>query len=60
MSVTLQAAVRLGTDFSENLRSTRNQSQKSLRQLFQVTQKVITDQSEITGITTIDWRQLMW
>ena len=59
-SVTLQAAVHLGTDCTENLRSTKNQSQKSLRQLFQVTQKLISDQTEITGITTIDWRQLMW
>ena len=33
---------------------------KSMRQLFQVTQKLIIDQTEITGISTIDWRQLMW
>ena len=37
-----------------------NQTQKSLRQLFQVTQKLITDLTEMSGITTIDWRQLMW
>ena len=37
-----------------------NQPKKTLRQLFQVTQKLITDQTEITAITTIDWRQLMW
>ena len=50
MSVTLQAAVHLGTDFTENLRSTRKQSKKSLRQLFQVTRKLITDQTEMTVI----------
>ena len=44
MFVTLQAAVHLGTECSENLRSTRNQPKKSLRQLFQVTQKLIIDQ----------------
>ena len=33
-SVTLQAAVHLKTDDTENLRSTRNESKKSLRQLF--------------------------
>ena len=60
MSVTLQAAGHVGTDYTENLRSTRNQSKKSLRQLFQVTRKLITDRTEITGITTIDWQQLMW
>ena len=60
MSVTLQAAGHAGTDYTENSRSTRNQSKKSLRQLFQVTRKLITDRTEITGITTIDWQQFMW
>ena len=39
MSVTLQAAVHLGKDYTENLRSTKNQPKKSLRQLFQVTER---------------------
>ena len=60
LSVTLQAAVYLGTDSTENLRSIKNQPKKNLRQLFQATQKLITDQTEITGITTIDWRQRMY
>ena len=61
MSVTLQTAVHLGKDYTENLRSTtKNQPKKSLRQLFQVTERLITDQTEITGLTTIDWQQLMW
>ena len=47
-------------DYTENLRSTKNQPKKSLRQLFQVSQKLITDQTEIAGITAIDWRQPMW
>ena len=60
LSVTLQAAVHLGKDYTEILRSTKNQTKKSSRLLFQVTQKLITDQTEITGITTIDWREVMW
>ena len=54
----LQAAVHLGKDYTENMRSTKNQPKKSSRPLFQLTQKLITGQTEITGITTIDWR--MW
>ena len=42
------------------LRSTKNQPKKSLRQLFQVTERLITDQTEIAGLTTIDWQQPMW
>ena len=57
---TLPAAVHLGLNFSENLGSTKYQPVKSVSQLFQVTWKMITDQTEITGITTIDRRQRMW
>ena len=49
VSVTLQAAAHLGQDNTENLGSTQNQ----LRQLFPVTERLITDQTEITGLTTI-------
>ena len=34
MSVTLQAAVHLGQDYTENLQSTKNQHLKSVRRLF--------------------------
>ena len=60
MSVTLQAAVHLGQDYTENLQSTKNQPLKSVRQLFQTTEKLIKDQAEITGLSTIDWNQHMW
>ena len=46
--------------FSGNLRSTRNQHVKSLKQLFQVTGKLIRDLTEITSILVIDWQQQMW
>ena len=59
MSVTLQSAVHLARDYTENLRSTKNQPKKSLSQLFQVTERLITDQTEITGLTTIDWQKPM-
>ena len=60
MSVTLQAAVHLGKDYTENLRSDKNQPLKSLRHLFRVTERLFADQTEITGLTTIDWQQPMW
>ena len=59
-SVTLQAAVHLGKHYADNLRSTKNQPKNSLRHLFQVTERLITDQTETTGLTTIDWQQPMW
>ena len=43
VSFTFQAAVHLGKDYTENLRSTKNQSKKSLRQLFHVTERLMTN-----------------
>ena len=39
MSATLDAAVHLGKDDLENLHSTPNQAQRTIRQLFDVSQK---------------------
>ena len=58
MNVTLQAAVHLGRDYMENLRFTKNQLLKS--RLFQVTEKLIKDQTEISGLTTIDYKEPTW
>ena len=60
MSVTLQAAVHLGKGYTENMRSTKNHPKTFWRQLFQVTQRLITDQTEIIGLATIDWQQPVW
>ena len=57
MNVTLQAAVHLGRDYMENQRFTKNQLPKSVKQLFHVTERLIQDQTEISGLTTIDYEQ---
>ena len=54
VSVTLQAAVHLGKYYMENLRSTKNHSLQSFRQLFQVTERLIADQSSNFCLITID------
>ena len=56
----ISMSVTLRQDYSENLRSTKNQPLKSVKQLFQMIERLSTDQAEITGLTTIDWKQLMW
>ena len=47
----------LGQDYMENLRFAKNQLLKSLKELFRVTEKLIKDQREITGLTTVDYKQ---
>ena len=41
MIVTQQAAVHLGNDYLENLLSTKNLSQRTMEQLFDVTRKLV-------------------
>ena len=43
MSATLQAAVHLEQAYTANLQSTKNHPLKSMKQLFQMTQRLITD-----------------
>ena len=50
----------LGQDYMENLRFAKNQLLKSLKESFRVTEKLIKDQREITGLTTIDYKQATW
>ena len=44
----------------ENLRFTKNQLLKSVKQLFQVTERLNRDQTGISCLTTIDYEQLSW
>ena len=46
MSVTLQAAFQFGNDYAENLHS-NNQPKPTLKQLFNLTEKLIRDQKEL-------------
>ena len=60
MNVTLQAAVHLGRGFLENLRFTKNQLLKSVKRYFKWLTKLIMDQTEIGGLTTIVEKELTW
>ena len=56
--VTQQAAVHPGDDYLDNLHSTNNHSQGTMKQLFDVTRKLISEQTEIQGISLIDWQEI--
>ena len=53
MSATVDAVVHLGTSYVENWHSTKNQAPRTIKQLFDVSQKLITDQTEIQGVSKI-------
>ena len=60
MNNTLQAAVHLGRNCLENSRFTENQLLQSVKQLFQLIEKLIKDQKEINSLTTIDFKDPTW
>ena len=60
MLVTQQAAFHLGNDNLENLHSTQNQAQRTMKQLFDVTEKLASGQTEIHGISVINWQDKSW
>ena len=60
VKVTLQAAVRLGNDYLENLHSSKIQPQRQVKQSFDVTKKLVRDQKEIQGMSLIDWQRSSW
>ena len=60
MIVTQQAAVHLGNDYLESLHSTKNQPQRTVKQLFDVARKLVRDRKETQGISMIDWQDNSW
>ena len=61
-SLTLEASVFLGKDYSENLRSIKNTGNNlTMKQMFDISEKLIVGQSdEIYGVTPINWEETSW
>ena len=50
----------LGQDYEANLRYVKNHLWKSVGQLFNENEKLISEQTEITGVSTINFKELTW
>ena len=57
LNTSLQAAVHLGQDYEVSLRFVKNHLWTSVEQLFKETGKLSRNQTEITGVTTIDYKE---
>ena len=61
MSSTLQASVFMEKNYSDNLHSIKNTEDPTMKQMFDISEKLISEQSdEIYGITTINWEDSSW
>ena len=56
MSSTLEASVFMGKNYSDNLHSIKIQRKSRLKQMFEISEKLIFEQSdEIFGVSQISW-----
>ena len=53
MSVTLESAVFMGKNYSDNWHSIK-------KQMFDIFAKLVSEQDEIYGVKTIDWENSSW
>ena len=61
MSSTLQASVFMGKNYSDNLHSIKNTEDLTMNQMFDISEKLITEQSdEIYGMIIINWEHSSW
>ena len=61
MSSTLQASVFMGKNYSDNLHSIKNTEDLTMKQMSDIYEKLITEQSdEIYGMSTIEWEYSSW
>ena len=60
MSVTLESAVFMGKNYSDNWHSTKNTKDLIMKQMFDISAKLVSEQDEIYGVKTIGWENSSW
>ena len=56
-----KASVFMVKNYSDNLHSIKNTEDPTMKQMFDISEKLITEQSdEIYGISTINWEDSSW
>ena len=60
MSVTLESAVFMGKNFQNNQNFIVNTADLTLKQMFDISSKLVTEQDEMSGLETIGWEKHSW
>ena len=60
MSVTLESAVFMVKNYSDNLHSIKNTKDLTMKQMFDISANLVSEQDEIYGVKTIDWENSSW
>ena len=60
MSVTLESAVFMGKNYLDNCHSITNTKDLTLKQMFDISARLVSEQDEISGVETIGWENHSW
>ena len=60
MSSTLQASVFMGKNYSDIWHSIKNTKDLTMKQMFDISAKLVSEQDEIYGVKTSDWEHSSW
>ena len=60
MAVTMESAIFVGKNFQNNRSSIANTTDLTLKQMFDMSKKLVSDQDEISGLETIGWENHAW
>ena len=60
MAVTMESAAFMGKNFQNNRNSIVNIADLTLRQMFDISAKLVTEKDEISGLETIGWEKHSW
>ena len=58
MAVTMESATFMGKNFQNNRNSIANTTDLTLKQMFDISAKLVSEQDEISGLETIGWENL--
>ena len=60
MSVTLESAVFMGKSYLDNRHSITNTKDLTLKQMFDISTRLVSEQDEISGLETVGWENHSW
>ena len=60
MSSTLEPSVTMGKNYSDNWHSIKNTKDLTMKQIFDMSAILVSEQDEIHGVKTIDWENFSW
>ena len=60
MAAMMNAATFMGKNFLDNQQSIKNSSELTLKKMFDISEKLVSEQEEMNNVDTIHWKNQTW